>query len=88
MDKKVNTICSFCKTKVNKFSCDINNTGHMLAFGRLFHFSCVRQYGYNKFCMKVINSKNCKLTDNEINDNLEKASTFMDLSAKQYEEKK
>lgn len=47
----VNTRCSLCKTNVNKFSCDIDNTGHMLAFGRIFHFSCVCKYGYNKFCL-------------------------------------
>ena len=87
MDKKVNTVCSFCKIKVNKFSRDINNIGHMQAFGRLFHFSCVRHYGYNKFCSEVINSKNNKLTDNEITNNLEKACKFMDLCEKQYEQK-
>ena len=83
MNKNVDTTCSLCKTKVNKFSRDISNNGYMLAYGRLFHFSCVRQYGYIKFCTEVINSKNCKLTDNEINNNLEKACKLMDLAAKQ-----
>ena len=76
----INNICYFCKSKVNKFD---NTDGHMLAYNRLFHFTCVKEYSYHKFCTEVINFEKNQFTDDEIKKQLEKACKLMDLADEQ-----
>lgn len=53
----VNEKCKICKEKVIKFK----SLGFMEVGDRLYHFDCVSEYGYQKFCSEVI--ENQKKTD-------------------------
>ena len=53
MNKK-NLICKFCNIKINIL---IDNN-FMEYKNNYYHFNCVCNYGYNKFCIELLYEKN------------------------------
>lgn len=49
--------CKFCNKKVIKWKC----SGFMEVLTQLYHFDCVSEYGYQKFCQQVIEDR--KITE-------------------------
>ena len=62
---KINTICKFCKIKVNK--CNAEFDGYMEIYNSEYHFKCVKKYGYQLFCNEVLKYKNSEVSIEEIN---------------------
>ena len=80
MNKAPNQICKLCSIKVNKFNRE--SDGYMEAYNKLFHFSCIIKYGYQKFSEEVIEYTKENLTDEDINKRLDNACKLIDLSEK------
>jgi hypothetical protein len=47
------SVCKICKEKVLKWKC----SGFMEVCKQLYHFECVKEYGYQKFCSEIIEYK-------------------------------
>ena len=62
---KINTVCKFCKIKVNKRAADFD--GYMEVYNSEYHFKCVKKYGYQSFCNEVLKYKHSELSIDEIN---------------------
>ena len=48
---KKNVICRFCKDKVITY--DNTRSGHMNVSNNLYHFDCIVNYNYQKFCKEI-----------------------------------
>lgn len=57
---KYNFVCKFCKKKVHRVI-DVN---FMIHKNNFFHYDCVLDYGYQKFCMEIINEEKQEIINN------------------------
>lgn len=48
---KYNFICNLCKKRVHR----VIDNDYMIHKNNFFHFDCVLDYGYQKFCMEILN---------------------------------
>jgi len=77
---KPSNICRLCNKKVNKF--DNKDEGFMEAYNTLYHYCCVLEYGYQKFCKEVIEYKRDKLIDSDIKNTIDNPYTLIDAAKK------